>query len=62
MKQHKPQRMVETIRTTPVLLPNSVPWGLGARSACVIAVRFGIFGVERSENSCRLKKVVTIRV
>lgn len=51
MKQHKPQRMVNTMRETPVLLPNSVPGGLGARSACVTALLFGILVKKKRENS-----------
>lgn len=38
MKQNRPERMVKTMRKTPVLLPNSVLRRLGSRSACVIAI------------------------
>ncbi|KAK6254428.1 hypothetical protein SCA6_015733 [Theobroma cacao] len=47
MKQNRPQRMVKTMRTTPVLLPNSVLRRLGARSACVTATVLGIFEVPK---------------
>jgi hypothetical protein len=41
MKQNRPQRMVKTMRRTPVLLPSSVLRRLGSRSACVTAILSG---------------------
>lgn len=38
MKQRKPQRIVKTIRKTPILLPSSKLPRLGARSACVTGI------------------------
>lgn len=48
MKQNKPQRMVRTMRRTPSLLPKSVLRRLGARSACVTAMVFGISSVSKT--------------
>lgn len=47
MKQKRPQRMVNTMRTAPVLLPSSVLRGLGARSAWVTAIDLGMVEDER---------------
>ena len=41
-KQNRPQAMVKTTRKAAVLLPKSVLPGLGARSACVTALVFGM--------------------
>lgn len=38
MKQNRPNRIVKTMRSAPVLLARSVLFGLGARSACVTAI------------------------